>query len=254
MAMHRRRVRVGSLERFHLAQLSELAYGALLLLIGFFALGKTIIVEAAASLKRGFKQTRLALGRIEAILEGFQHLNTLLRLYITTDRFFADIARCTGKVGACPHRRQFSQRSILFSQPAARCAFALFDHIRRAVGCPDTHKEMDVIGLDGKLKNFPSLFLALFFKELATVGGNTVDQNRLAPLGTPDEVIDNQVNSVFISLIFHMLNYTGLSTNSQLMQNAPVLEAFAHSLVDWFIRNDYVRLYYTPVFISPSPV
>jgi hypothetical protein len=55
-------------------------------------------------------------------------------------------------MAACPQRRQFSQRGILFAQAIARRTFALFHYIRRAVGCSEAHKEVDVIRLDGKVQ------------------------------------------------------------------------------------------------------
>ena len=41
-----------------------------------------------------------------------------------------------------------------------------------------------------------------------------------------------------VLLLYHIFIYA-----SQLKQNAPVLEALAHSLVDWFIRNGVPVLY-----------
>lgn len=58
-----------------------------------------------------------------------------------------------------------------------------------------------MIGLDCQLKNVPAAFLALLFNKLATLCSNRVHQNRFTSLRCPDQMVHNQVYSVFVSLI-----------------------------------------------------
>jgi hypothetical protein len=71
------------------------------------------------------------------------------------------------------------------------------------VGRPEADNEVDVIGRDRQFLDVPVLLGALGLNELAAVRGDVPNQDRLPPFGTPNEVVDNQVNAVFVSLLFH---------------------------------------------------
>ena len=60
---------------------------------------------------------------------------------------------------------------------------------------------MNVIGLDSKLNNFPSLFRAFLLDKVATIGSNCAGENGFAALGRPYEMVENQMDAVFISLV-----------------------------------------------------
>jgi hypothetical protein len=85
-----------------------------------------------------------------------------------------------------------------------RESFTLLDHLCGRIGRPDTHKEVYVIGLNHQLHNLPPAFSALLFDKCTTVLGNGATQHRLTALGTPDQVVDDKVDAVFISLVFHV--------------------------------------------------
>ena len=60
---------------------------------------------------------------------------------------------------------------------------------------------MDMLRLDSQRENVPSFLLALCFKKLLTALLEFSYKNRLPSFGTPDQMIDNEVDSVFIPLI-----------------------------------------------------
>ena len=80
-------------------------------------------------------------------------------------------------------------------------SFALFDHIGGRVGRPDTHKEMAMIGLNRQFQNLPALLSTLLLDEGLAVFGDTAPKHGFAALGTPDQVVDDKVDAVFISLV-----------------------------------------------------
>src|SRR5712692_4035647 len=63
---------------------------------------------------------------------------------------------------------------------------------------------MDMVWLDSERENVPSFLFTLCFKKLLTAVLEFSYKNRLPPLGTPDEMIDNEMDSVFIPLIFKL--------------------------------------------------
>jgi len=73
---------------------------------------------------------------------------------------------------------------------------------------------MEMIRLDSQCKNCPSLLFALFFNEFLTAILELSYKNGLSSLGTPDEMIDDQMDAMFISLVlklalicrFHLFN------------------------------------------------
>jgi hypothetical protein len=63
---------------------------------------------------------------------------------------------------------------------------------------------MDVIGLDRQLFDVPAPFLALGFNDRPTVPRDGAREDRFPSLGTPDKVVEDKVNPVLISLVFHV--------------------------------------------------
>jgi hypothetical protein len=90
--------------------------------------------------------------------------------------------------------------------PQARRGHPLdfLEYIGRGILGPDPDEEVDVIGLDGQFLDVPTLLRTLGLDELAAVLGHLAHQDRLSPLGTPDEVVDDEMNPVLITLIFHV--------------------------------------------------
>jgi hypothetical protein len=63
---------------------------------------------------------------------------------------------------------------------------------------------MDMIGLNRQFHNLPAALSTLLLNECATVLGNRATKHGLAALGTPHQVVDDKVDAVFISLVFHV--------------------------------------------------
>jgi hypothetical protein len=61
-----------------------------------------------------------------------------------------------------------------------------------------------MLRLDRKLENAPSFLFALCFKKLLTAVLEFSYKKRLASFGTPDEMIDKEMDSVLIPLVFKL--------------------------------------------------
>ena len=61
-----------------------------------------------------------------------------------------------------------------------------------------------MIGLNGKFQNLPPSFSALLLDKSAALGGDVATQDGFTSLRAPDEMVDDEVNAVFVSLIVHV--------------------------------------------------
>ena len=76
------------------------------------------------------------------------------------------------------------------------------------------YKEIEMIRVDSQRENGPSLLFAFDVDEFLTTIVELARENGLSSLGTPDEMVHNEVYSVLISLIlklaivcrYHMVN------------------------------------------------
>jgi hypothetical protein len=62
---------------------------------------------------------------------------------------------------------------------------------------------MYVVEVDSEFQDVPALLATLGLDETMAVLGYPTLQNRLAPLGGPNQMVNDQVYPVFVSLIFH---------------------------------------------------
>ncbi len=82
---------------------------------------------------------------------------------------------------------------------------------------------MKMVRLDSERENIPSFLVALGLKKLLATILQFANQDGLSPRGTPDEMIDNEMDSVLIPLVFklalfcrfHGRDYTANSTEGQ---------------------------------------
>ncbi len=93
----------------------------------------------------------------------------------------------------------------LFSQRAGCDALDLLHHQRGTIRGPYPYKEMEMIGLNGKLKDRPPFFFALLFNELSSTSGDLTRKHWLAAAGTPDQVIDDEMHPVLIALVLKLV-------------------------------------------------
>jgi hypothetical protein len=63
---------------------------------------------------------------------------------------------------------------------------------------------VDVIGLNRQLFDAPPVPGALGFDQGFTVRGHLAGEDGLTTLRTPDEVVDDEVDAVFVALIIHV--------------------------------------------------
>jgi len=101
-----------------------------------------------------------------------------------------------------------------------RKSFALLHHLCGRVGRPDTHEEMDMIGLNRQLHNRPTLLGTLLLDEGLTVLSDSATEHGFPSLGTPDQVVDDKVDTVFIPLIIHVdiVVYNDTLINNKVLQ------------------------------------
>ncbi len=69
-----------------------------------------------------------------------------------------------------------------------------------------------MVGLDGQLLDGPSALGALCLDKLATVLCHASNKDGLSPLRTPDEMGDDEVDSVFVASVFHVESLARLDT------------------------------------------
>ena len=80
-------------------------------------------------------------------------------------------------------------------------ALQCFHDLSRAIRGPDLDKDMDMIGLDSQCENGPAFLLALLLNELLATLFELARENGLPSFWAPDEMIDDQVNTMLISLV-----------------------------------------------------
>jgi hypothetical protein len=135
---------------------------------------------------------------LQPLLSGNVALHNLLR----------DVPSGRSKVAACPQGRQTTQDSVLLAEMVCCESLALLDYISRRVGRPHAHKEMDMIGLDRQLQYLPALLNTLLLDKGLAILGDTATKHRFTALGTPDQVVDDKVDAVFIALGIHVDAYS----------------------------------------------
>src|SRR5262245_45345966 len=135
-------------------------------------------------------------------------LQPFLSSNVALNGLTGDNARCRGKVAPCPHRRQTAQNSVLLTQVMGCKPFAFFDHFGGRVGGPYADKEVYMVWLNRQFQDVPTFLSTLLLDKVLTVLGDTATKDGFAPLWAPDEVVNDKVDTVFISVIFHVENYS----------------------------------------------
>ncbi len=67
-----------------------------------------------------------------------------------------------------------------------------------------TNEHMDVIGLNSQLNNFPSVFMSNFMNNLFQAFCYLPLQNLASPLGTPDNVVHDEVDGMLFVRLIHV--------------------------------------------------
>jgi hypothetical protein len=123
---------------------------------------------------------------------------------IFLDCFCRHITSGCYKIIACPKGRRLIQNSRIFLAQVKRSnALTFFDDFCRRVFWKSLNKQMNMIGLNGKFLYLPAALFTFILYESTAIICYITNQNRLSALGCPDQMIDDQVYPVFISLIFH---------------------------------------------------
>jgi hypothetical protein len=98
------------------------------------------------------------------------------------------------------------QTRILLSKLMRRDAFDLLDNLSGRSYRVGLHKQMNMVGFDGKFDYLPSLFFALFFNQPFALFAYKPTQNRLATFGSPYQMIENKMYSMLVSDVFHTVD------------------------------------------------
>ena len=81
---------------------------------------------------------------------------------------------------------------------------ALLHHVSGAVAGPDPHEQVDMVRLNRQRQDRPATLSTLALDEFLRACRHWPHQHRLAALGAPEEVVDTQVNPMFVSLLCHV--------------------------------------------------
>jgi hypothetical protein len=84
-------------------------------------------------------------------------------------------------------------------------ALQFLDDISRTIGRPYAYKQVHVVGLNSQFKDIPSFLSTLLLDQLCETILERACKNGLASFGTPDEMIDNEMYPVLISLVVHFV-------------------------------------------------
>jgi hypothetical protein len=197
-------VRIIGLVDLDAPKLFHLANGSPLGFVDGFPLTEAIVVETTRRLQSALQALALGTGRIQTVDEGLQHSDSLLCFDVALDRLCRHVACGAGEVTPCPQGRQLVEVLVLLAKLEGSKPLALLDDARRAIAGPDANQQMDVVGLDGQFQDVPTFLAALVLDPLPAVLRHVAREDGLAALGTPDEMVDDEMDSVFIALIFHV--------------------------------------------------
>jgi hypothetical protein len=132
-------------------------------------------------------------------LSAYNHgLQPFLSSNVVLNDLLRHVPSRRAKVAACPERRETTQDRVLLAKMVCCEPLALFDHIGGRICRPYAHKEMNMIGLNRHFQELPTLLSTLLLDKGLAVFGDTAPKHGFAALGTPDQVVDDKVNAVFI--------------------------------------------------------
>jgi hypothetical protein len=116
---------------------------------------------------------------------------------------------CPNVIRACPQIRQtaFEFRK-LFAQLVSGKSFEPVHNLVRGYRGRKTTKQVNVVGLNGKIENFAAKFCCLLVEQFYQSFGNLANQNGTAILGYPDKVPVDVIRCVSSSFAFHKLRIT----------------------------------------------
>ena len=100
------------------------------------------------------------------------------------------------------------------SKIVGREALTFLDDLGSAICRPRTDEQMNMIGLDCQFNDLPTSLLALLLDEAAAVFGDFPDKDRLPPLWAPDKMEDDEMDTMLVSLIFHVDSISRIDTKS----------------------------------------
>jgi hypothetical protein len=190
-----------------LGALHRLRHGDAAFLPRFFAFleGGVIAVTAAAQDKRHrpslfrrgveFVFVRLA----HRLLD---HLRLALPLDVLANRFLAHIASSGEEKTPGPQRRQFPQVRKLLSQMMRTAPLETPRNLRRERVRVCADELVDMIGLNRQFNHPPVTLGRYLLNDLLQAVANWANKRLAPPLGTPDDVIDDEVAVVSFMRVF----------------------------------------------------
>jgi len=129
-------------------------------------------------------------------------LDPVLSVDIFLESLSAYSTCCWWKIGACPQRWKLFEYWLKFLPKKEGCIPLQFlGDFWCAIARPYSHKEMDMIRLNCQWKNRPPLLFAFCGDELLSTIFEVANKNSLSSLWAPNEMVRNQMGSVFISQV-----------------------------------------------------
>lgn len=144
---------------------------------------------------------------IQLVLVGEQTLflrRLLLDIFLNS--FRADISCCAVEGRSCPQRRHSLQMWEFLPQMMRGPSFDQSSHVSRKRLRITSDEQMNMIWLNCQVQNLPSILIYYFFSDLFQAVTNWTYQDFPAALGTPNNVVDDQMDCV---LFMDILMYHG---------------------------------------------
>lgn len=181
------------------------------LFIGFFSLGKSLVVKKSVTFNLRFKGFGLFPCWIKSVFVRLNHLFALLVGYIVFNNCIANKTNSSNIIRTRPKSREFlSKVFILTPKFMGSKALELLNNIMNWQ-CRDAgYKHMNMIGHYFKGLNLHVNLLCFLIQKYLKVFGNFPYQNRLPVLRTPDNMIVDVVDTssrYFISIVYHILYF-----------------------------------------------
>lgn len=179
------------------------------------ALLESGVVEFSCPFQSPGQTLTLFSGGIQAVAKGPSHLFALLLLNIVVDSCRRDVAHSAAIIRMCPQRGQLSQGWELLPQQPGTPPLDSPDGFvdRQASVAPDKETQMVRLYLQGN--NFPPQLGNDLLDYLAQTLHNVSQEDSLAPLWAPHQMIDYQMGLMPVNPGLHMYKSITLSTESQ---------------------------------------
>ncbi len=111
---------------------------------------------------------------------------------------------------------------VLLAKIVERAAFALPNNLVGRGGRPCPHDEMDMVWLNDQVEHLPAHLHACLPDQFGAVLRDRADEDFPPAFRAPDEMVDDQMYPMFVSLIFYLSTVSDLSTSKSRALASPL--------------------------------